>query len=186
MQLTIGKVVTFSVFQMIRLACLVVGLVAVILAVQYALDKRSEAHHASVTPITMSAMEVQKHLACLARNIYWEAANESFEGKVAVAQVTMNRAASGKFPTNVCDVVHQRNATVCQFSWFCGTTYKTRPIHDQLYRECEEVAKMVFIQGFRLKGLEKAMYYHADYVNPRWNKEKVTKIGRHIFYKDKE
>jgi spore germination cell wall hydrolase CwlJ-like protein len=29
------------------------------------------------------------------------------------------------------------------------------------------------------------MYYHADYVNPGWNKEKVAKIGRHIFYSDK-
>ncbi len=29
------------------------------------------------------------------------------------------------------------------------------------------------------------IYYHADYVNPKWNKEKIGKIGLHIFYKDK-
>jgi hypothetical protein len=28
-----------------------------------------------------------------------------------------------------------------------------------------------------------ALYYHATYVNPGWNKHKVvTKIGNHIFY----
>ena len=28
-----------------------------------------------------------------------------------------------------------------------------------------------------------ALYYHATYVNPGWNKNKVvTKIGNHIFY----
>ena len=29
-----------------------------------------------------------------------------------------------------------------------------------------------------------ALYYHADYVNPRWKLEKTTVIGRHIFYKE--
>ena len=29
-----------------------------------------------------------------------------------------------------------------------------------------------------------ALYYHADYVNPKWGKPKVGQIGRHIFYKD--
>jgi hypothetical protein len=28
------------------------------------------------------------------------------------------------------------------------------------------------------------LYYHADYVNPRWKLEKTTVIGRHIFYKE--
>jgi len=28
------------------------------------------------------------------------------------------------------------------------------------------------------------LFYHADYVDPGWNKSKVvSKIGRHIFYK---
>jgi spore germination cell wall hydrolase CwlJ-like protein len=44
------------------------------------------------------------------------------------------------------------------------------------------VAKKVLLEGFKLDGLKKAMYYHADYVNPGWRKEKVAVIGRHIFY----
>ena len=72
-------------------------------------------------PITMA--EREKQLECLAKNIYFEAATEPFEGKVAVAQVTMNRVESGKFPADVCDVVFQKNTfynrVVCQFSWYC-------------------------------------------------------------------
>ena len=42
---------------------------------------------------------------------------------------------------------------------------------------------MLFIKDLRNKG---ALYYHADYVNPRWKLDKTTIIGRHIFYKPKE
>jgi spore germination cell wall hydrolase CwlJ-like protein len=45
------------------------------------------------------------------------------------------------------------------------------------------VAKKVLLENFRLPGLTNAIYYHADYVNPGWKKEKIIKIGRHIFYK---
>jgi spore germination cell wall hydrolase CwlJ-like protein len=38
------------------------------------------------------------------------------------------------------------------------------------------------LEGFRLPSLDQALYYHADYVNPRWGKEKLATIGRHIFY----
>lgn len=127
-----------------------------------------------------------KQLDCLTRNIYWEAASEPFEGKVAVAQVTMNRVADGRFGKDVCGVVYQKNVIyekiICQFSWVCETTHKIRPIHTPLWRESEEVAKKVLLENFRLPGLKEAMYYHADYVNPGWKKPKIDKIGRHIFY----
>lgn len=139
-----------------------------------------------VTTITAEMRERQ--LDCLARNIYHEAGNEPFEGKVAVAQVTLNRAESGKFPGDVCRVVYQKNVfmekVVCQFSWYCETGPKTRPIHTNTYNESYTVAKKVLLEGFRLPSLTDAMYYHADYVNPKWNKQKITQIGRHIFYKD--
>lgn len=134
----------------------------------------------------VSAADVTKQLDCLARNIYWEAANEPFEGKVAVAQVTLNRVDSGRFADSVCGVVYQKNVfyqrVVCQFSWYCETNHRVRPINRELYRESEDVAKRVLLENFRLPGLKEAMYYHADYVNPGWNKPRIQKIGRHIFY----
>lgn len=129
----------------------------------------------------------EQQLDCLTRNIYHEAANEPFEGKVAVAQVTINRAESGLFPNDICKVVYQKNVVydklICQFSWYCETTAKSKPIYSAAYRESHEVAKKVLLEGFRLSGLKEAMYYHAVYVSPKWNRQQITKIGNHIFYK---
>jgi spore germination cell wall hydrolase CwlJ-like protein len=136
----------------------------------------------------ITTAERTKQLECLSRNIYWEAASESFEGKVAVAQVTMNRVESGKFGTGVCGVVYQKNIiyqkVICQFSWVCEHATKIKPIHPSLYKESEEVAKKVLLENFRLPSLTNAMYYHADYINPGWKKPKITQIGHHIFYKE--
>ena len=137
----------------------------------------------------VSAEDRTRQLKCMTQNIYWEAASEPFEGKVAVAQVTMNRVASGRFANDVCGVVYQKNVfydrVVCQFSWYCECTHRVRPIHQALWRESEEVAKKGLLEGFRLPSMKSALYYHADYVNPQWGKPKIDKIGRHIFYSEK-
>ena len=49
-----------------------------------------------------------KDIQCLARNIYYESANESEEGKVAVGLVTLNRANNPNYPNSVCGVVTQK------------------------------------------------------------------------------
>jgi spore germination cell wall hydrolase CwlJ-like protein len=167
-----------------------IGLLIVVLGVSFALDAKTKQYIAITgLPANMSVKEKEQQIQCLTQNIYWEAAGEPFEGKVAVAQVTLNRMNSGKFPSSVCGVVQQRNVfydkVVCQFSWFCETNHKTRPVHPKMYEESEEVAKKVLLEGFRLDGLREALYYHADYVNPNWNKQRIGKIGQHIFYKDK-
>ena len=129
----------------------------------------------------------QKQLDCLARNIYHEAGYEPFEGKVAVAQVTINRTESGKFPSDICQVVYQKNIVyekvLCQFSWYCDQASLKKPMNGPVYTESMEVAKKVLLEGFRIDAVKNALYYHADYVNPKWGKEKVAKLGRHIFYK---
>lgn len=132
----------------------------------------------------------EQQLDCLAINIYREAGYEPFEGKVAVAQVTMNRVATGKFGNDVCGVVYQKNVimdkVVCQFSWYCDSAHRTRPVNQAAYKESYEVAKKVLLEGFRLSVLKDALYYHANYVNPRWPLDKIGQIGNHIFYKPKE
>lgn len=137
----------------------------------------------------VSASDKAKQLECLTRNIYYEAASEPFEGKVAVAQVTLNRVASGNFADTVCGVVYEKNVVyqrvICQFSWFCDGISVHKPIHAAAWNESYEVAKRVLLENFRLPSLTTAMYYHADYVNPQWGKPKVAKIGRHIFYSEK-
>ena len=134
----------------------------------------------------VTMQEKLQQLDCLTRNIYWEAASEPFEGKVAVAQVTMNRLASGRFGDSVCEVIYQKNVfyqqVICQFSWVCETTHRTKPVFQPLWQESELVAKKVLLENFRLPSMKEALYYHADYVNPAWKKPKIDKIGHHIFY----
>lgn len=138
------------------------------------------------TANTESIESIEKNLSCLALNIYKEAGHEPFEGKVAVAQVTMNRTKHPDFPNTVCDVVHQKNTImgkiICQFSWYCDNDHKFRPIDKKAYDESYRVAKMVLLENFKLESLNDALYYHADYVKPNWGKKKITKIGAHIFY----
>jgi len=137
------------------------------------------------SPISMA--ERDRQLTCLAKNIYFEAATEPFEGKVAVAQVTINRAESGKYPSDICDVVYQKNVVygkvICQFSWYCESGPTVR--HSGAYKESMEVAKKVLLEDFRLSSLKNAYFYHADYVNPNWKLPRITQIGRHIFYGQK-
>lgn len=136
----------------------------------------------------VSIRDRERQLDCLARNIYHEAASEPFEGKVAVAQVTMNRAESGRFPSDVCAVVYQKNVfmekVVCQFSWYCESNGKPPIRSKELYNESYAVAKKVLLENFRLDIMKDALYYHATYVNPKWGKEKIGQIGQHIFYRD--
>lgn len=152
-------------------------------ACQYKFDKLKAYNYNSTIA---TAAEREQQLTCLAKNIYYEAGSEPFEGKVAVAQVTLNRVESGKFPSDICKTVYQKNVVyskvICQFSWFCEKGPQTKPMHKETYAESMEVAKKVLLENFRLPSLKDALYYHADYVNPQWNKPKLTKIGRHIFY----
>jgi spore germination cell wall hydrolase CwlJ-like protein len=130
---------------------------------------------------------VDRIIECLALNVYREAGNEPFEGKVAVAQVTLNRVDDGRFGKDVCSVVYQKNVVmekvVCQFSWYCDSVHRSRPINKESYADSLAVSKKVLLEGFRLDSLEDALFYHADYVNPRWPHERITKVGTHIFYK---
>jgi spore germination cell wall hydrolase CwlJ-like protein len=131
---------------------------------------------------------VEQRLSCLAMNVYREAAGEPFEGKVAVAQVIINRINDARFPNDICGVIYQKNIfmekIVCQFTWHCHGSSKARPIDTVAYDESFQVAKKVLLENFRLDSVKNAIYYHADNVHPNWKYQKVAKIGSHIFYKD--
>jgi spore germination cell wall hydrolase CwlJ-like protein len=166
---------------------LLIGLAVVVLLTNFVILKKvDDLQKREISPEYMSTEEVQKTLDCLAINIYREAGNEPFEGKVAVAQVTLNRVNSNKFPKDVCSVVYQKSRfterVVCQFSWYCDSKHRNRPVNEKAYEESYRVAKMVFLEDFKLESIQNALYYHADYVNPNWKLKRITKIGTHIFY----
>ena len=133
--------------------------------------------------------EFNKQLNCLTENIYYEAGSESYEGKLAVAQVTLNRVNSGKFPTSICNVVGQKNvingSLVCQFSWTCKK--ELQHPNRYLWEECLYVARKALTNPYAHDILYKqnALYYHANYVSPGWHLMRIGQIGNHIFYKEK-
>jgi hypothetical protein len=125
-----------------------------------------------------------KELQCLTENVYYEAGSESYEGKLAVAQVTINRVNSGKFAPDICSVVHQKTGNTYQFSWV-GLVNKNASKDKYQWEEAQIVARKALTESKLHDTIARtnALYYHADYVNPGWNNKKVVqKIGRHIFY----
>lgn len=121
-----------------------------------------------------------KQQNCLAMNVYHEARSERIEGQIAVAHVTMNRVNHEHFPDNICDVVYQYK----QFSW-TFTVKDHTPREKRAWDRAMVIARDVMI-GNTIDPSHGATFYHANYVDPFWNKEKslsVSKIiGLHVFY----
>lgn len=119
---------------------------------------------------------------CLATAVYFEARGESAEGQLAVARVIMNRAASGKYPSDWCSVVTQP----WQFS-FVNPRTGALPQADSSstsWRKAEAVAMLAAAKVVPSVG-EDVLWYHATYVAPSWGHrlQLVERIGAHIFYR---
>ena len=184
----------------LRISMLLLGIFLVGVTIQTVTQKRLD-YYRKVELVTQQAVvtknkelanlkDRERQLDCLAKNVYFEAGAESFEGKVAVAQVTLNRSNSPKFPSDICRVVYQKTIVtekiICQFSWYCQNGGRPKIKHPELYKESYDVAKKVLLENFRLSSMKDAMYFHAVYVNPNWGKERIGVIGNHIFYRDKK
>ena len=117
---------------------------------------------------------------CLAKNMYHEAGTEGRLGMYAVGQVTLNRMRHKDYPSSVCDVVMQWK----QFSWANKKSLRWTQGKGPNWRKAKKIAEEIILDGRRVKGLEGALFYHADYVSPRWrdNNAKIAQLGTHIFY----
>lgn len=121
--------------------------------------------------------QVDGELACLAIAVYHEAKSEPLAGQLAVAQVVLNRTASGRFPRSVCSVVTQAG----QFSFVRGgrmPALGTGPMH----RRAIAVAKVAMADAWK-SDASKALFFHARRVSPGWRLTRVATIGNHIFYR---
>jgi spore germination cell wall hydrolase CwlJ-like protein len=127
--------------------------------------------------------KVMREVECLAKNIYFEAGGEPHSGKIAVAEVTMNRVKSKRYPRTVCGVVYQKTKGTCQFSWVCERGKVVS--YNRSWDESIKIAENILISKRNYGIIGNATYFHADYVEPQWaeTKEFVKQIGRHLFYK---
>lgn len=169
------------------------------------IDRANTIVDTTVNAITQPFVS-QKEVECLARNIFYEAASEPTEGKIAVAMVTLNRANNPKFGNSICDVVRAKTiitktrtvketdrgyftresdkktvterVTVCQFSWVCEYVRKPKAT-DERWIESKLIAENI-VNGeydeYRSK-YGQALYFHATRVRPSWAHQK-HKIGK--------
>lgn len=141
-----------------------------------------------LTPRQKQMLHDLKEEACLTEAIYYEAGNQSEVGKEAVALVIMNRVGARHRPKTVCGVIAQAHIVnsrrVCQFSFWCEP--KPKP-SKQIWKESKRIAHMVltnYRNRDKISQYEGAVYYHADYVHPKWRHQKkfLGKIENHLFY----
>jgi hypothetical protein len=119
--------------------------------------------------------------SCLATAVYFEARGETLDGQLAVAQVVMNRALSGRYPATWCAVVKQR----AQFSFV-----RSGGRFPAIKPGCPQWSRAQAIARIATKRLASALssdvlWYHANYVAPSWGRRlnRVSQIGAHIFYR---
>lgn len=157
------------------------SLVAILGVQQYQLaiisDDVAEIKQAFITQTTEQVSYNKNDEECLAKNIYYEAGIENEHGKYAVAQVTLNRLKSGQWGDTICSVVYSK----AQFSWTLKK--KLEKPSGKAWTDSQWIAHRV-LQGERVPPLKQAIYYHADYVSPKWKNSvvKIQQIGQHIFY----
>lgn len=129
----------------------------------------------------------KRQVECLAKNMYFEAKNETKTGIQAVGFVTLNRVADSRFPKTICDVVYQKVDKVCQFSWVClhgnnPAITDTRK-YNEIYRMADTMANASNFKHIKKYDPTKgSLFFHATYINPGWNLKKKVVIGGHVFY----
>ncbi len=124
--------------------------------------------------------ELDEEANCLATAVYFESKGEPIEGQLAVAQVVMNRAHSGRYPPTLCGVVKQH----AQFSFVRGGAFPWHDASCAAWRKAQAIARIAQKQLVAALPAD-VLWYHADYVAPRWRAAliKVEQIGAHIFYR---
>ena len=137
-------------------------------------------------------------IECLAKNIFFEARDQSVAGQVAVAWVTLNRVNNARYPNTICGVVTQGMRddsgnmlkNKCQFSWYCDgkpDVIAKAEVAQRAWEDAQTIAEVVVLDWIRgqVGTVHGATMYHATYVNPRWANEfkVVMRIDDHIFYR---
>jgi Cell Wall Hydrolase len=125
------------------------------------------------------------NMRCLAEAVYYEARGEPYAGQIAVAQVVLNRARSGRWPRSICGVINQGvdRGEKCQFSYICKTE---RPkLIGAMWDRAQEIARDATLGRAWLRELVEATHYHTTAVSPVWRLglEPLHTFGTHVFYR---
>jgi spore germination cell wall hydrolase CwlJ-like protein len=110
---------------------------------------------------------------CHVENIYHEARGESWSGWALVKATVENRVKDSRWPSTVCEVVHQPN----QFSWTVNPNEVTDM--DSWNRI------VIFVKEGSHSDFAGATHYHTTSINPWWasSYEYLGTMGSHKYYK---
>lgn len=122
--------------------------------------------------------DLDREHECLAGAVYFESKGEPLDGQLAVAQVIMNRAESGRFPTTACGVVFQRG----QFSFVRGGGFPPINRASRAWREAVAIASVAMADSWQ-SSVSNAMFFHAARVTPGWRRDRIARVGNHVFYR---
>jgi spore germination cell wall hydrolase CwlJ-like protein len=151
------------------------------------LDPKVKSTHAWLNNRLPKTAYSKTEMKCLAEAIYFEARGEPEQGRIAVAQVVLNRLKNPAYPNTICGVVYQNKNKRhrCQFSFACDGI-RDRITNKSAWVSAQALAKRVLDDDKHLyiSDVGASTHYHATYVKPRWARKmtKKDKIGRHIFY----
>lgn len=114
---------------------------------------------------------------CLASAIYFESKGEPLAGQLAVGHVILNRAASGRYPADVCGVVKQRG----QFSFVRGGVIPAIDAGRAAWRTAVSVAKVALASAWT-SPVPTALFFNGVGAG-HGGSLRVATIGHHAFYR---
>ena len=125
-----------------------------------------------------------KQVACMAKNIFYEAGGETMLGQAAVARVVMNRVNHG-FAETPCKVIYQKTVinenVICQFSWVCEDKGELNKA-SATYKQAEMIAFQTMMGMYKDVVPKTTLFFHSINIDPALPYKQVAKIGNHIFY----
>lgn len=119
-----------------------------------------------------------EHLRCLASAVYFESQGEPLAGQLAVAQVILNRAKSGRYPGSVCGVITQPH----QFGFVRGGAIPAIPATRSAFRTAIAVAKVAMSQLWVTPQAASALFFNGVRA-ARVGSVRIATIGNHAFYR---
>jgi len=144
-------------------------------------------------------LEISAEALCLALTIYFESRSEPIAGRIAVAQVVLNRVENKHYPNTICGVTKQHSRIsqtnkagkntyrkVCAFSWYCDGK-SDKPTNRRAWVDAQRLAKYLLDEKNIVYDLTGgSLCYHAHYVSPVWGwrgGNTIVKVhGDHYFY----
>ncbi|GGB38650.1 hypothetical protein GCM10011380_30080 [Sphingomonas metalli] len=125
-----------------------------------------------------ASAEMDEATRCLAGAIYFEAKGEPLTGQLAVAEVVINRAKSGRFPTDLCSVIKQRG----QFGFVRDGRIPAIDQGRTSWRTAVAVARVALADMWD-SAASNALYFNAHGRSPGAGIRKIAAIGNHVFYR---